>query len=272
MKIGIGTANFNIKYGPSNKQIEKVEFKQIKKLTKKNELVDTADGYNNYEIIKKLKNKNLKIVTKIKIPNSCNNLEKFIFNKVENILKILDVKNIYGILIHNIKDVNKHNEYLQVLNKIKHKKLVKKIGLSIYKPQELKIIKNWKPDIVQFPYNVFDQRFTTRTLSNLKKRGIELHSRSCFLQGLLIGKNNSVSNKFKIKFNKWEQWCKKNNLSRNVACINFIRNQKLIDYLILGFENSRELKDNISILKKKSIKVTSKFKSNNLKIIDPRQW
>ena len=85
-------------------------------------------------------------------------------------------------------------------------------------------------------------------------------------------KNNSVSNKFKIKFNKWEQWCKKNNLSRNVACINFIRNQKLIDYLILGFENSRELKDNISILKKKSIKVTSKFKSNNLKIIDPRQW
>jgi len=271
MKIGIGTANFNIKYGPSNKKIEKSEFNKIKKLIKKNDLIDTADGYNNYNIIKKIKDKDLRIVTKIKIPPNCNNLEKFILNKVENILKIFSVKNIYGLLIHDIKDVNNHSKYLEILDKIKNKKLVKKIGLSIYKSKELKIIKRWKPDIVQFPLNIFDQRFKNK-LHDLKKRGIELHSRSCFLQGLLIGKNNNTSNRYKIKFNKWEQWCKKNNLSRNVACINFVRNQKLIDYLVLGFENSQELKDNISIFKKENIKITSKFKSNNLKLIDPRQW
>ena len=271
MKIGIGTANFNIKYGPSKKKIEKSEFNKIKKLIKKNDLIDTADGYNNYQIIKKIKNKNLKIVTKIKIPIYCNNLEKFILNKVENILKIFGVKNIYGLLIHDIKDVSNHNKYLKILEKIKDKKLVKKIGLSIYKPKELKIIKNWKPDIIQFPYNIFDQRFKNK-LHDLKKRGIELHSRSCFLQGLLIDKSNNTSNRFKIKLNKWQKWYREKNLSSNAACINFVRNQKLIDYLVLGFENSKELKDNISILKKKNIKITSEFKSNNLKLIDPRQW
>ena len=68
MKIGIGTANLNLKYGFKKRKIPKQELNLIKDYIKnKIELIDTAEGYKNYNLIKKIKNNNHKIITKLKI-------------------------------------------------------------------------------------------------------------------------------------------------------------------------------------------------------------
>ena len=139
-------------------------------------------------------------------------------------------------------------------------------------------MKLWKPDIVQVPFNIFDQRLVkSGYLDLLKKLKIEIHVRSCFLQGLLVNYDRNKK-KFK-KFQKWSDlleswssWCRNNNISKFEACLQFIKNYKKIDYLVVGFDNLKQLKEIIYTLDKKEIKITNKFYSSDLKLIDPRKW
>ena len=40
------------------------------------------------------------------------------------------------------------------------KKIISKLGISVYEVREInKVLKLWKPDIIQMPVNIFDQRF-----------------------------------------------------------------------------------------------------------------
>ena len=58
----------------------------------------------------------------------------------------------------------------------------------------LKNIKQNNFDIVQFPMNVFDQRLLDKRIGNLiKKKKIEVHIRSIFLQGLLTLRNKKIN-------------------------------------------------------------------------------
>ena len=72
MKLAIGTANLDIKYGIRRLKIKKDEIHQVFKFVKKNkiELIDTATIYGNSEkIIGSQKLEGKKIVTKIFLKN-----------------------------------------------------------------------------------------------------------------------------------------------------------------------------------------------------------
>ena len=158
----------------------------------------------------------------------------------------------------------------------KKKGLVKKIGISIYSPKELeKIWKFWKPDIVQAPFNLLDQRIlNSGWIDKLNKNNTKIFARSCFLQGLLIGDYNAIkiSKKFKKILKKFHDWCEKKNISRLKASLDFIRQFKKIDFAVIGFNNTDQMIEILNVLKKRGNKITKKFKSNNLKLIDPRKW
>ena len=75
---------------------------------------------------------------------------------------------------------NKNGKILiKVLTSLKKKGIIKKIGVSIYSPSDLeKIWKFWKPDIIQVPFNVFDQRILKNGwIKKIKKNGIKLYVR-----------------------------------------------------------------------------------------------
>ena len=69
----------------------------------------------------------------------------------------------------------------------KEKGRVKKIGFSIYTTEQLQIFldQNMIPDIVQVQYNVLDRRFEP-WFEILQELGVEIHTRSSFLQGLFF--------------------------------------------------------------------------------------
>ena len=282
MKLAVGTVKFGTNYGLINKK--KIYLNEIKKISKfinskinNINLIDTAFSYGkSHKIIGRTKLNKLKIVTKIRFLSK--NKINYFNKNIDNLLKDLRVNKIYGLLFHDVKDaINK--SYLKLLLDLKKKKIIKKIGVSIYSPNDLKIIlKLWKPDIVQVPFNIFDQRLVKGGyLDLLKKLKIEIHVRSCFLQGLLVNYDRNKK-KFK-KFQKWNDlleswsdWCRNNNISKIEACLQFIKNYKKIDYLVVGFDNLKQLKEIIYILGKKEIKITNKFYSSDLKLIDPRKW
>ena len=279
MKLIIGSAQFGFKYGYKKKKINKNQYPIISNIIKKNSLFrfDTAMNYReSEEVIGRLRFKK-NIITKLKLPRSKpKNLKTWVEKKINQSLKKLKIKQLYGLLIHDVNDLlNYSNKLLLILNEFKKKKIISKLGISVYEVREInKVLKLWKPDIIQMPVNIFDQRFIKKKILNkLKKKNIEIHSRSCFLQGQLLEKELKVGNNNNKKlFKKFTSWCKKNKFSQLTACLHFIKKIKQIDYLIVGFENSIQLEEIISSFNKKLIHIPNIFHINEKKIIDPRKW
>ena len=75
-------------------------------------------------------------------------------------------------------------KYTKVLKKLKKDNFCKSIGVSIYDPNELNIVfKIFKPDLIQAPLNLFDQRLVKSKWYNfLVKNKIKIFVRSIFLQ------------------------------------------------------------------------------------------
>ena len=279
MKLIIGTAKFGFKYGLDKKRIKKIEINNIKKILEKNLLkkFDTATNYGDSEKIIGNFNISKKVITKIKLPiNKPKDLDKWCTKKLNNSLKKLKVKSLYGLLIHDTSDIlGKDKEFLNILLDFKKKNFISKLGISVYEISEIKkILKFWKPDIIQMPVNIFDHRFLNNTfLNKLKNLDIELHARSCFLQGLLLGKKIKITNRrSKKKILKFFNWCQKKQISKLETCIHFVKKISQIDYLIVGFDNSSQLQEIVTSFNKKLIFVPNDFINNDINLIDPRKW
>ena len=122
--------------------------------------------------------------------NDKNNSEKYIKNALKDSLKKLKVKKLYAVLIHGVGKLSNSKllKIINVLKKLQKQNKIKYIGISIYDPKDLKVFwKDWKPDIIQVQYNIFDRRIkTSGWLKKFKNHKIKVHIRSIFLQGLLI--------------------------------------------------------------------------------------
>ena len=195
-KIILGSANFNQKYGIKNNYIKKSEIKELLNLAEKNKIttIDTSPIYNKSEkIIGSLNNNRFRIISKIpKIPKNIKkkSIQNWIERKVIKSLKNLKIKKLECLLLHNSNTLlNKNgNEIYKGMKNIKKKGLSKKIGISIYDFISLKkILDKFEFNLVQVPFNILDQRLIkTGWLQKLKKRKIEVHARSVFLQGVLL--------------------------------------------------------------------------------------
>ena len=166
VKLVIGVANFKQSYGIDNKKfLQKDNYQTFIKILIKNK-INTFDSSFEYkldpEIAKKFNNK-FNVITKIKLPNK--NTIDFL-NKIErNIileLKKLNLKKFESILFHNINDLKKKNFqiFLNKLKELQKKKLIKYIGVSIYKTSDLNIFfSKFKPDLIQFPLSFMNRSF-----------------------------------------------------------------------------------------------------------------
>ncbi len=279
MKLSIGTAQFGFNYGICNKK-GIVKIKEVKKIfdyckLKKIRSIDTAQGYGkSHEKLRSLKLKKFIITTKIS--NLSNNSEEKLSFKVDNILAELNVKKVYSLLIHNTKDLeNKYGKTcFKFLEKLKKKKF-DKLGVSVYTTKELNLIlKNYKVDIVSIPISIANQEFCKKNyLYKLKKKGIEIHVRSVFLQGLLLSSYKNLPKKFKKNrfFLEWFKWLKLHKYDPLDASLGFIKNIKYIDKIVVGVNNVQQLKKIYISFKKE---LSFKFKKfNQSKILrEPSKW
>ena len=104
-------------------------------------------------------------------------------------------------MIHSLEDLKNPNFDL-LLNWLLTKKrdgIIENIGVSIYQSHDLKNIPLENIDIVQLPISIFDQRLIENGLiQNLIDKGIIIHARSIFLQGLLLNREINTENFSKV--------------------------------------------------------------------------
>ena len=177
-KLALGTVQFGMNYGISNirGQVPAVEIEKILLFCKEHNIntLDTAQGYGDSEaVLGQHDLSSFNIVTKL-----MGNAE------LEKSLAKLNISSVYALMFHREDEIN--DTIWQKFEDWKRQKLVHKIGVSVYSPEKLlQIIQSYSIDIVQLPLNILDQRFIP-LLPKLKQKKIEVHTRSVFLQGLLL--------------------------------------------------------------------------------------
>ena len=286
MKLTLGTAQFGLDYGVANAigKVDKEETLEILTFAKQAGIntLDTAIGYGDSE--KRLGQAGMdswNIITKlpeVKVEHS--DINYWVNSQINNSLLRLNVLSVYGILLHRpLQLLEKNGSQLwNSLEGLKERSITKKIGFSVYSPDELD--KLWKagfiPDIVQAPYNVFDQRLKdSGWLSKLNDNKVEVHTRSVFLQGLLLmpsDKRPKYFSKWNNLFNEWDLWLKTDNISGLEAALNFVLSEYLIDKIIVGVDNKTQLSEVISASKKYTLCVPKILNTTDEKLINPSLW
>lgn len=275
-KLILGTAQFGKSYGISNKQNKKVNIKHQKKifkLCKKFGIkeIDTAQSYN-FDINILPKNNIWLVNTKIEINKFSNK------KKIVNYLKSLKKQNIIlnCLYIHDEENLftKRGKNVLNILYKLKKAHLFNKLGVSIYNFENLRfIIANFKIDVIQVSFNILDTQIK-KYIKILKKKKIDIHVRSIFLQGLLLMEPHLISNKF-LKIKKYILKINEQKKIYNTCLINYLLNfvnkHGFITKIVFGIHSYNHLQEIIRYKRIPKIRFNN-FNLFDKKIIDPRTW
>lgn len=291
-KICIGSAQFGMKYGITNK-IGATSLQEVQKIIEICELnnieyIDTAISYGNSE--KKLgdcirNNSKFKLITKISTQDVAKN-GMFSKEKAEKALDVsfkrLKICQLEGLLIHtpDTLETGVGKSLLEWIREKKREGKVNNVGISIYEKRELDSINTKNIDIVQAPLSIFDQRILlNKGIDWLHDNKIKIFARSIFMQGILLSKNPSeyaLSEELTAHHQRWKDYLNEKNLAQLEECINFVSSIKKLEAIIVGIENASQLRQIIQIRKKRFkdhiTKDYLKWDWSKINDVDPRKW
>ena len=283
-RIAIGAAQFGMNYGIAN-NTGQTSFSELSKILNSAQklginTIDTATSYGESEnMLGKFGVENWQVVSKLSSINKLANIENFVQKSLESSLNKLKLKSLYGLLIHKPEDLlsNYGKNIFKAIQKLKEKGLIKKIGVSIYDIKDIDlIIPKFQIDLIQAPFNIIDQRLkTSGWLQKIKDSNIELHTRSAFLQGLLLMNKNLRPNKFdrwQQIWNNWEKFLKDSGKEPHEICLGFVLSNPEIDKVILGFDNLNQLTKVLKPINPIKLKLPPNILSNDMNLINPSMW
>lgn len=286
----IGTAQFGQKYGIRNTAgaIEGPAAREIVDLALRSgiDTFDTARLYGNSEAVlgESLKGREgFQIVTKY-YANGEN--PDHLISDFDDSAGKLGAPAFHGILIHNAAALLAEGgeRIWAVLEDLKGRGAVRKVGVSVYAPEELlEIEKRFRPDLVQLPCNLLDQRFLSGEIQELKqKRDIEFHARSFFLQGLMLCAPQELPPSFdQAPFERVSAFAHNQELSLLELCLSFARRaceSGMIDRFVVGVDSAAHLTQIMKSVEgtkdraPPSTRELAALASDRLDIIDPRTW
>lgn len=253
-RLALGTVQFGLPYGIANQagKVSRPEAKAMLQLAADSDIdtLDTAIAYGDSEnCLGEVCTQNFKLVTKLPaVPDACPDVSGWVQEQVAASLARLGVSAVYGLLLHRSEQLLGPNgkELYQTLQELKDNGQVKKVGVSIYAPSELEAIsKLFHLDLVQAPFNLIDRRLlATGWLQRLKGDGVEIHTRSAFLQGLLLMPQAAVLPKFAPWSNLWKRWHKwltDRDVAAVQACLAFPLSFPEIDRIVVGADSVNQL-------------------------------
>ena len=276
-KLILGTANFLHPYGIFGNRIPKNKIRDTLNYSKKKKIkyLEISKDYKNAHYFSKEFSEHFKIYNKIDLTPAF--LKSISENDLIRYLKIDENNNniSYAVTLRkpNILFKKGGKRFFKLLNKFRLEGKIKKIGVSIYNTKNLKkIIKNFKIDYIQLPLNIVNKEVFISSKRIIKKRKIEIHARSIFLQGLLLKNKNNLPKKIIKLKDDWsfiDESLNKIKVSRFSACINYVLNFK-IDKILIGINDLKQL-DEILKFKRISKKVPF-FSIKKKNLIDPVYW
>lgn len=259
-RIALGTVQFGLSYGVANTRgkVPDEEARHILDAAAGLEIdtLDTAIAYGDSEsVLGAAGVSNFRVITKLPaVPDNCTDIEQWVQEQMQQSLQRLRVDSVEALLLHRPDQLlkPKGEQLYGALQNLKSSGLTKKIGVSIYAAQELdQLCRHFDLDLVQAPFNILDSRLVlSGWLDMLHQRGIELHTRSVFLQGLLLMPTNvrpAAFQRWQPIWSEWDRWLKEVGLTPLQACLRYVLSFKKIDRVVVGIDNMEQLRQIVSV-------------------------
>ena len=284
-RLALGTVQFGLPYGIANKtgQVSRDQAKAMLQLASTGgiDTIDTAMGYGDSEAcLGAIGVQEFKLVTKLPaMPASCADVSTWVSQTVTASLLRMDVNSVYGLLLHKSEQLlgPSGSELYNALNALKGSGRVQKIGVSIYNPNELvALTPQYRFDLVQAPFNLFDRRLlSTGWMHRLKDDGVEVHTRSAFLQGLLLMAEADVPVKFapwRGLIRRWHKWLEVQDVSAVEACLAFPMGFPEIDRVVVGADSLSHLDQSVRVANSEPISGLPDLQCDDENLINPVNW
>ena len=283
-KVILGSANFGQEYGVANDvgQLPVGTVAAILRLAKtwNIKFIDTASGYGDAERILGAHGGNdFQYISKIGLLNNTSS-ESELIDCAEAACKRLNVNSLDTLLLHRTDQILEGDgkAIVKNLDNLKLAGLVRKVGVSVYNAFELKqCMSIMNLDIVQLPFNVFNQRFADQKLiKELNKNKIEVHARSLFLQGLLLQKSEEIGSYFNPWLEKLENWrsiCNEMNVSQYQLSLTYALSQIWIDKIVIGVDSPLQLKQILNLnFEEMDSEALRRLEVKDEELINPSFW
>ncbi len=174
------------------------------------------------------------------------------------------------------------------LLRLKKLGVIDKLGISVQDQDELKRALDVDDiDIIQMPYNAVDRRwddYINKIRSVQAQRGLIVHVRSVFLQGLLLTKKDDLWTRANVNqptlVIKWLEDCVKrfNRLSVSDFCLAYARSLDWADGVIVGMNTIEQLHENLAyfnqplLSQNEILDINSTAPKLNVETLNPSNW
>jgi aryl-alcohol dehydrogenase-like predicted oxidoreductase len=287
----LGTAQLGMPYGIANKTgrpnqknatqiIETAWSSGIKTF-------DTAQGYGNSEEVLGRAfhdlsiSGDLKVISKLHPKLNHQNRDELV-RSLENSLTLMGVSQLYGLLLHSEELLALwEGSLVEFAESAIKKRLVKKFGVSVYSPEAaLQATEIPGIGIIQLPTNILDRRFVDAGVFELaKKKGIEVHIRSAFLQGLILLQVDEIPASLKKvtgALSHLDELCKGYSITRQQLALTYLKQEFPEAKLVFGAETAKQVTGNIDCWQKKNIVIPpeawKQLEGLDQEILNPSLW
>lgn len=283
-KIILGTAQFGLEYGINNTSGKPSIDSVFEILETAYDLgvrtLDTAEAYGDaHDIIGEFHRKNpLKLFNIItKLPASISSLD----DKIDSYCKQLHVSKLKAVLFHSFNTYRENRSAIDSLHSFRLKGKVEYLGVSVYTNDQIEdVIGDCRIDIIQLPFNLFDNNFQRGDiLQKAKMKGKILHSRSVFLQGLFF---SSLQNDHKVVAGLQRELAYINRLSKlsdislGTMALSYCVGQGTLDSVLVGVDNLSQLRKNLQdasyVLPIDIIEKIDNIKVKDVDLLNPSLW
>lgn len=259
-RLGLGTVQFGFDYGVANVS-GRPDDDEVSNILRDAvdcgiETIDTAAAYGASEAVLGRclpRMAAVRLVTKtrpLRERTEAGDAAAWIRDGFSRSLGRLNRESVEGLLVHHAADLLGPcgDAIYRELVRLKKEGLVRKIGLSAYAGTEVDaVLERYDIDQIQIPVNVFDQRLVAGgQLHRLRRRGVEMHVRSVFLQGLLLMDPRSLPAYFepiRPQMRALHEALRDKGLTPPQGALAFVRSLE-IDVVLVGVESSAQLRAN----------------------------
>lgn len=284
-RLALGTVQFGMPYGIANRngQIGRAEASRILANAREHgmDTLDTAAAYGDSEqILGEIGVASWRIVSKLSALGPVAEIGRWVEECARSCLARMRVSSLYGMLVHRCADLAgpRGTALFEALQRLKALGLVERVGVSVYGPEDLdRVVRRFPLDLVQAPFSVFDRRLqSSGWLEELKSAGVEVHTRSAFLQGLLLLAPERRPARFAPwgeLWSAWEQWVRSHGDDPASICLGFVLAHPEIDRVVVGVDDVAQLTALVRATASPPAEAPPvELSCSDVQLIDPSRW
>ena len=291
-RLGLGTVQFGLDYGVTNAagRVAPEDVNSILDRAASDGIgtLDTAFLYGESEAVvgRSGRQAAFEIITKTDKVSGARNAGEAA-DRIERAFEIslsrLGVAGVDGLLVHDVNDLlGIHADAVwRRLTELRATGRARRIGVSVYEGREIdRLIGRFDFDLVQLPFNALDRRLAENgQLSALAARGVEIHARSIFLQGVLLQPPERLPAKLaplRPVVTAMRESFTRAGLTVMEGLIASVLHQSEIDRIIVGTTSLRDLEEIVSaatrVGRPELAYLPDRWDVSDVRLLNPAMW